>query len=541
MLEWLQHPDRFLLDSPAARLFLIIALGYFLGELKLFGQFRLGVVAVLFVGLGFGAFQQQWLLPSEFQTLGLILFLYCFGLASGPGFVRAFRKTGLQWNLCLLVGIMTPFLLTWYWIPRSGLDRELIIGVFCGSLTNTPALGAVTESLERAGNHQAALQSVVGYGIAYPMGILVTLILLTFRSWKQSSAVERLADRPHPISGVTFRVEHLRPDGTPWDTDSLAAETGRLLTRYQLLNEPVQLVTKNTLLPIGSLIVAVIKDSHEAAFTQKVGPRAATQIQNNFEAFEVHRYFLTNPALAGKSIGELNLESQGALVTRVRRADIDLSVREQTILQLGDRVRVLSYKEQEPKIRELFGNSVQSMSEAGFLTFAVGIILGLVLGQIPIPVPGVSEPLRLGAAGGPLVAGLVLGAIGRSGPMLWNLPITTNLALRHFGILLFLACVGLKAGAGLLPALKENAPPLILAAIVLPLAGHLTLWLTARIAGIRTAATILGLSAGFQTQPAALAFAEERTDQGPLHLAYATVYPLALVCKILLAQILLLG
>jgi putative transport protein len=236
-----------------------------------------------------------------------------------------------------------------------------------------------------------------------------------------------------------------------------------------------------------------------------------------------------------KPVGELGLEKLGAVVTRLRRGDIDLPVTHDTRLQLGDRVQVISYKDRERAVREFFGNSLTVFTETGYFSFAVGIILGLVLGQIPIPIPGLSQPVRLGVAGGPLVVALILGSRGRTGPFIWSIPAEVNLTLRHLGILFFLAAVGVKAGHGLLTHLQTDGWTILAVSVAVIATAHLALLAVLRFFGQRELATLLGVVSALQTQPAVLTKAPSR----PLNTAYAATYPLAMILKIILAQVLL--
>jgi putative transport protein len=243
-------------------------------------------------------------------------------------------------------------------------------------------------------------------------------------------------------------------------------------------------------------------------------------------------------SIVERPLGELGLAKLGAVVSRLRRGDVDLPVDDQTLLHLGDRVRVISYRDKESEVRKFFGNSVTVLTETGYFSFALGIIFGLILGQVPLPVPGLSEPVRLGLAGGPLVVALILGSLGRTGPFVWSIPNEVNLTLRHLGILFFLAAVGVKAGRGLLAVLQTDGVVVVTLSVAILLLAHLPFLVALHLFKQRNLPTILGAVAGFQTQPAVLTFAATKVPNGPLNTAYATVYPLAMILKIILAQLL---
>ncbi|MCI0628987.1 MAG: transporter, partial [Acidobacteria bacterium] len=325
-----------------------------------------------------------------------------------------------------------------------------------------------------------------------------------------------------------------------WRASDVMGQTGLVLTRFRLPSGKSRLIEDDTPLPPGTLVVVVGNEAQREAGVKLLGRVSSEPLEANLGGFEVHRYFVSNPNLAGKTLGEFGaeLDKLGAVVSRIRRGDVDLVADDDTVLQFGDRVKVVSYRQTEAAVRKFFGNSLQGLSETGYFSFAVGIILGLMLGRIPWPVPGLEEPVRLGVAGGPLVMALILGSRGRTGPFIWQMPFSTNLTLRHLGILLFLAAAGVKAGGGLVAVLKHDGLFLIGFGVALTVSCHLLLWwLLSR--QNQQLPQVFGISSAVQTQPAALTFAAARVPHGPLNLAYATVYPLAMILKVVLAQLLL--
>lgn len=533
MHEWL-------LNSPIVRLFVIIALGYLVGEIKFPGGFRLGVAGVLFVGLACGAVSPGMELPAEVQTLGLVLFVYCIGLQAAPGFFKSFKRDGLALNLSVLAGLMLALLCAYLALRWSGRAAPLITGVFCGALTSTPALGAVTESIINGGGTAAdASLAVVGYGVAYPVAIVLVLLLaqaLSVRTRSNEPADTSVSPIP---TALTIAVEALGPDGQPWLADIVQRQTGVVLSRQRNPNGRIELVADATALSPGGFVVAVGNPEQLKSAIALLGRVSPTSLQQELNGFDVHRYFVSKPQAVEKPVGELGLEKLGAVVTRLRRGDIDLPVTHDTRLQLGDRVQVISYKDRERAVREFFGNSLTVFTETGYFSFTVGIILGLILGQIPIPVPGLSQPVRLGVAGGPLVVALILGSRGRTGPFIWSIPAEVNLTLRHLGILFFLAAVGVKAGHGLLTHLQTDGWTILAVSVAVIATAHLTLLAVLRFFGQRELATLLGVVSALQTQPAVLTFSATKAPSGPLNTAYAATYPLAMILKIILAQVLI--
>lgn len=525
--QWLE-------SSVLLRLFLIIALGYLLGDVRWPGRFRLGVAAVLFVGLAFGAWSPALRVPEELQALGLVLFVYCVGLQAAAGFFGALRRDGLALNLAMVGALLAVFAACWALARLGVVPPALASGLFCGALTNTAALGAATEAATRAAWSVADRDLLVlGYGVAYPLAILVVLLLIQLRSARAHRAEPRAPDEG-PLSTT---IEVLRP-----------VCAGEVMTRHAIVftrgrwpDGTMRLLRPDSALDPGVLVVAVGTRARLLAAATEIGRESSTLLHEDRSGYEIRRYLVSNRALVGRTLAEIGVEAAGGVISRVRRGDIELPVTGATVLQLGDRVRVVSTQARQPELAKFFGDSLTVASEMGYLSFAVGIVAGLALGQIPVPLPGLDSPLRLGTAGGALVAALVLGRLGRTGPFIWQLTYGANLSLRQLGLLLFLATVGLKAGGGLVALLQADGWRLLALAVGLTTGGHLLLLAFLWLAGRRTTPAMLGVMCGFQTQPAALSLAAARTEVGALNTAYATVYPLSLVAKIILAQVLLLA
>ena len=530
-MDWLHD---LLAHSALLRLFLVIAIGYLLGEIKLPGNFRFGIAAVLFVGLALGTWDPQFGVPEEIGNVGLVLFVYCVGLEVAPGFLRTFKRDGLFALFATLISLGAAATLTWgaiHWLEKPA---ALMWGAFCGSLTNTPALASVTDTLRQTGAApgQASL-AVVGYGITYPFAVVALLLLMHQSLRRQPSEGEAASGAAVWIPPAFIRVD----SDKGWTVREIQQETGVILSRiYEPAGSHRLLEESDCLLP-GARVVAIGSRESIAQATERLGTRLPEAPE--MDGFEVHRYFLSNPAIAGRALGDLALKQIGAVVSRIRRGDVDLPVHPDTVMHLGDRVKVVSYPDTEAKVRRLFGNSLKLLGETGYLTFCIGIVLGLLVGMIPIHVPGLATPIKLGAAGGPLVAALLLGTVGRTGNFVWNLPYAANQTLKQFGLLLFLAAVGLKAGGSLVAALEQDGWFLAGFAIVTLLATHLTLWLLLAGRGEREPAVFCGQSSGLQTQPAALAFAMARAPGLTVTTAYATIFPIASIAKIVIAQLLM--
>ncbi|MBX7120108.1 MAG: transporter [Gemmatimonadaceae bacterium] len=534
-----------LASSPLLLLFLIAAIGYPLGRLRL-GRTQLGVSAVLFTGLAFGAADPALRLPDTVAQLGLVLFVYTVGLASGPAFFDALRRKGLGTAALvagLLLGAASLTVLLGRWL---GLSAGLTAGLFTGALTNTPALAAVLDYLAHAAGGAPDLATgeapVVGYSIAYPGGVLgmIAAIAVAQRLWRVDYAAEARALRALgatavPLVSRTLRVTRAGPDGRSLADDARVPPV-RLarLQRGARITVPIP----GERLRDGDLVSVVGTAEDLEALAAMLGEPVAGALADDRTVLDFRRIFVSHPRVLARRLGDLLMEVRfGATVTRVRRGDQDFLASDETILQPGDRLRVVAPRKRLAEVAEFLGDSYRHLSEVDILTFSLGLVAGLALGLLPIPLPG-DGAFRLGVAGGPLLVALLLSALDRTGPLVWNLPYGANLTLRQFGLVLFLAAIGTRAGGAFLGTLTSRGGLALLGAgAAITLATALaTLWIGHRI--LRVPLSLLsGMLAGLQTNPAVLGFASEQSRSDVPTIGYATVYPLATVLKILLAQL----
>jgi len=531
---------RLLSQNPLLLLFLVAALGYPLGRLRLRGG-QLGVAAVLFVGLGAGALSPRLALPEIVYQLGLAVFVYTVGLSSGPAFVASLRRDGLR-HSALALGVLAGAAGLAIAASRLlGLGPALGAGLFAGALTNTPALAGALESL-KLGDPARAVEPVVAYSIAYPMGVIgvVLAIRLGLRLWKPDLQAEaqRLAELGagnEPLEKATIAVLH---DLGPITAEELLRGM-RLRVIFGRLRRAgkLALCTADTRFGPGDLVVAVGTAPELARAAQRLGEPSAEAIDQDRSEFDFRRIFVSNAEVAGRPLRELSIGGRfGAVVTRVKRGDVDLLPHDEMRLELGDRVRVLAPLKALPAVTTFFGDSYRAVSEVDVLTFGLGLALGLLLGILPIPLPG-GHWASLGFAGGPLVVALVLGTVERTGPMVWSLPYSANLTLRQIGLVLFLVGIGTRAGNGFLATFASSSGLVLFAAgAAITFAVALaTLWLGHRVLGVPMR-LMLGMVAGVHTQPAVLGWALEQTGDEIPNLGYASVYPAATIAKILLVH-----
>lgn len=527
-----------LVEQPLVLLFGVLALGFAAGRVKI-GGVSLGVAAVLFVGLAAGAMDPRLQLPEIVQRFGLVLFVYTVGVASGPGFFASFRRRGLR-DASFAMGMLAfSALVVVLAFKVFGFSAARAGGLFAGALTNTPALAGVIERLRDVaqGDEKLLADPVVAYSLAYPMGVLGIIIVLAMarERWKKELA---LSKRGNTLDVHSVRV--LDPAACTMPLNKLIKQRGwRAVFARRRRGAEMDVMHADQPLQVGDLVTIVATPDEIARIADEIGEPAEEQIELDRSDLDFRRIFVSDPATAGRPLRTLELMKRfGALVTRVRRGDLDLLPESNMTLELGDRVRVLAARSRMKEVAAFFGDSYRALAEVDVLSFGIGIAAGLLLGLIPIPLPG-GGSFQIGMAGGPLLVGLALGALGRSGPVVWQLPFSANLTLRQIGITLFLAGVGTRSGWVFSQALGDpGAIQLVLAGAVVTMSTTSVALLVGRKLLRIPPAKLFGMVTGIHTQPAALAFATETAgDDGP-NAGYAAVFPFATIAKILLAQLL---
>jgi len=533
-----------LAENPILTLFVVIGLGYLLGEISVFG-FRFGVVSVLFVGLAVGSLSLSISVPEVIPTLGLIIFIYTIGIQSGPEFFESLRRRGYRDSVFALAVVVLGAGVTLLVSRPAHLTRARAAGLYTGAMTNTPALAAARELLRERGLsaglspeqiRAASDGPVVGYSIAYPIGVIGVLVSFAVlrRLWK--------APMEPPTEGVDIRArdfavmnpavigrtveEVLRPHRDP----------GFVVSRIQH-GAASDIVRGDTRLDRGDIVVAVGDDDGLLRAEQIFGQPVEAHIELDRSQLDFRRVFVSRQEIVGKRIRELDLErSMSATITRLRRGDVDFIPGRETRLELGDRVRVLTHRENFSAVSQFFGDSIRGAAEADFGSVALGMVLGVLVGLAPIPLPGGS--VRLGFAGGPLLVALILGKLEHTGRITWTMPLNSKLTLRQIGLLFFLAGVGIRAGYSLSQALRQNGLAMLLAGAVVTMAVTLVSLLVGYKLLKIPFASLMGLVSGIQTQPACLAYATREAGSDAPNISYAAVYPVAMIAKIILAQLL---
>ncbi|MBZ5656186.1 MAG: transporter [Acidobacteriia bacterium] len=533
-----------LADSPILTLFLVIGLGYLLGQISFFG-FRLGVAGVLFSGLAVGALGPTIALPEAIPNLGLIIFVYTVGIETGPAFWRSFRQHGYRHTVVCAIVLVFAFAVTFGMGAALHLSKPRTAGLYTGALTNTPALAAVRERLRDRGRahhlsedqiRDLSSEPVVAYSISYPLGVIGVLLCIQIarRFWFHNfqPAEEQPEIHVHNFAVTNGAVAGL----SVGELMQMHRNSGFVISRIQHAGR-VNLAQPETVLAEGDVVAIVGDDKSSERARLIFGEPIDAHLEEDRSQLDFRRVFVSNKEVVGRPIGKLDLDRLSATITRVRRGDVDVVPDPETRLEFGDRIRVLTRRENFAAVSKLFGDSIRGTAETDFGSVALGMVLGVMAGMLPIPLPG-GVTVRLGLAGGPLVVALILGRIERTGGIAWVMPISANLTLRQIGLLLFLAGVGTKAGFAFVQTMRSNGAQMLVAgALVTFSTTLLTLLVGYKLLKIPPD-SILGFVAGVQTQPACLAFASNLTKSENTNIAYASIYPAAMIVKIILAQLL---
>jgi putative transport protein len=530
---------------PILTLFLAIGLGYLVGEASIFG-FRFGVAGVLFVGLAIGALDRSVALPEVIPTLGLIIFVYTIGIQSGPALAAVFRDRGYRHTLLALGVLLFGAVLTVALSYSFSIPGPRAAGLFCGALTSTPALAAARETVhdvalrsgipeERA--RAEADQPVASYSISYPLGVIGVILCFQLfgRFWRKET--QPLEEAPE----IVVRNFVVRNPGVAGrsigEVLRVHKDYGFVVSRIQH-DGKIEIATSDSRLEFGDMLAVVGDEEALERAVQIFGEPSSAHIEFDRSELDHRRVYVSAKEVVGTRIRDLDLQNRlHATITRLRRGDVDIVPAPDTRLEYGDQIRVLTNRERFVEVSKFFGDSVRGMSETDFGSVAIGMVLGVLLGMLPIPLPG-GNSIRLGLAGGPLLMALALGKLERTGRITWAIPVNANFTLRQIGLLLFLAGVGTRAGFDFVQTLRSSGPQLLLAGALITFSVTLaTMLIGYKLLKIPFDA-LTGIVSGVQTQSACLAFATSHTRSDAPNIAYAGMYPVATIAKIILAQIL---
>ncbi|MEI6825948.1 MAG: TrkA C-terminal domain-containing protein [Desulfuromonadales bacterium] len=515
-----------MLSNPLLLVCLAISCGAMLGSISI-KKVSLGVAGVLFAGIIWGYIEPGVKPPDALATFGLALFVYAIGLSSSDFLFETFSGGGWRYLFIPPVAIGSAIVVDLIAAPLLNIPASTAAGVFAGALTNTPSLAAATTALG-----ERAAEATLGYAFAYPLGVLIPILLLSVPFRKEKH------DAGDKLSDIAIMLANVREPG-----EAIAG----LLERYALQVRFARCIRGTEQFAISGhsvvrngdivTVVGLLSDLKDAA--EKLGTEYSGDVLKDRSRLDVRRIFASSPHVCGKTLGKIGIfRTYEGIVTRVRRGDRDFIPNAETTIMPGDRLRVVAPPENLSAISEFIGDSYHEASEFNVLTFGLGLAMGIALGTIDISLPMGIGTFEVGPVAGCLIVALALGALGRTGPLTWYLPYGASMSLRQLGLVVFLACAGIKAG-GLLHSAPLNISALILGAGITTVSCLVTIVMARLIAG-KSWPFIGGILAGVQTQPAVLGFAVGRCGNERVEAGYAETYPLSMLVKIIFVQLFLL-
>lgn len=525
--------------------------GLSLGRIGVRGV-SLGIAGVLFSGIAVGHFKPG-LDHGTLQFVrefGLILFVYAIGMQVGPGFFASLRRQGLSLNLVALCVVLMGVGVTLALHYGAGIPGTAAVGLFSGATTNTPSLAAAQQALNdlSAVSTEARKLPALGYAIAYPFGVMgIILAMLVLRSFfrvklDQEAEAFKLAHQAGPRGVQTMNIEitQARLNGTPLCNLPGLANSSIVISRIQQKRLP-ELARPEILVEVGDILLVVGPSGEVARFCEGLGREVKTDIRFLPSAVTTKPMVVTKREVLGRTLAELDLRRRlGVTITRVRRTDIEFVPAGDFAVQFGDALMAVGSEEDLKKVAAELGDSPHALDHPQLIPLFVGVALGVLLGCVPIPVPGLPVPVKLGLAGGPLLVAIVFSRLRQIGPLVWFLPLSANYLLREMGIVLFLACVGLGAGDRFVETLLNGGFYWMGCAAAITLLPILAAGSFARWVLRLNFLTICGVLAGSMTDPPALAFASTASGSDAPSIAYSTVYPLTMVLRVLAAQLMVL-
>lgn len=532
---------------------LVIALGHILAKIRIKG-ISLGVTWILFVGIFLGHFHVTLddRLLSFLKEFGLILFVYSIGIQVGPGFFSAFKSGGLKLNLIALGSIALSVIITVIIHFATKLPISTMAGILCGAVTNTPGLGAAQQAYTDV-THAAAPGIAMGYAVAYPLGVvgaILSLLLLRYLTHVDPKKEEAEAESSLgsgtqlDVKHVTIAVKNMSVDGKTIRQITPLINRKFVISRIRHHEgHEIELVDSETVLHKDDKLLVIAETQDIPAISTFIGEVYDDLDWEHLTKNLISRQILiTKQELQGKTLGELNIRKNfEASITRVNRSGLDLVAAPDLRLQIGDRVTIVGSELAISQAEKILGNSLKRLNQPNLIPVFVGIVLGCILGSIPIPLPGIPYPVKLGLAGGPLIVSILISRFGPDFKIVTYATASANLMLREVGISIFLACVGLGAGADFVRTIVEqNGFVWIAYGALITIVPLVVMGLVGKFAFHVNYYTIIGVLSGANTNPPALAFSSEQAACDAPAVGYATVYPLSMFMRVISAQLLIL-
>lgn len=521
-----------LLSNSYFALFLIVAIGFILGRIKIFGL-SLDVSAVIFVALVFGHYGV--IIPEDFQYLGLVLFIFTIGIQAGPGFFESFKKEGRQLATFATLLIVIASGITVIIISVFNVDKNIAVGLLTGSLTSTPGLAAAID-------YTGSPLSSIGYGVGYPFGVIGVILFIRFLPKILRTSIKKSEEEYNSKLKEEF-PEVIRRNFVVENENVFEKSIGELRIRFMTKAVVSRVVhagkaiipTPDLVLHKGDLIKAVGTEEALQNVELLIGPVTEEEIPLD-PKYDVRSVLVTNKEVVNKTIGQINLlHTYSATITRIRRSGINISPSPNSKLQFGDKLVIASSKANMEMVAKIFGNDQKRLSDTDILPVALGIILGVLVGKISINLGSFS--FSAGLTGGVLIVALVLSRIGKTGPILWTMTGAANQLIRQFGLILFLAAIGTGAGAKIVETFNEYGIELFLYGAVITIVPMVIAGLAGKFLFKMNILSLLGAISGSMTSTPGLAAADSMTDSNAHSIAYATVYPVAMVLLIVFVQL----
>lgn len=535
---------------------IVIAVGVYLGKIKI-GGISLGVTFVLFAGIVAGhiGFTAPANILGFIQDFGLILFVFCIGLQVGPGFFESFRKGGITLN-CLataiiLLNIGVMFGCYYLFFDTSNHNNlPMMVGTLNGAITNTPGLGAANEALNSVFTKGDIPQIASGYACAYPLGVLgiigatiaIKYICRIHLGKEEEQLNEEEAENPH----AKPHQMHLQVTNSYLSGRTLLQVRDFLNRDFvcsRILHDGhVSIPNKDTVFQIDDQIFVTCAEADAEAIIAFIGPQIQVAWEQQDQPMVSKRILITRSSVNGKTLGQMHFSSvYGVNVTRITRQGMDLFASRNLAMQVGDRLMVVGPEDAVNHAADAMGNSIKRLETPNIATIFVGIIIGILFGSIPIIIPGMPTPLKLGIAGGPLIIAILIGRYGYKVHLVTYTTTSANMMLREIGLVLFLASVGIKAGAGFWETVvRGDGMKYVYTGFLITVIPILIVGVIARMKYKFNYFTIMGLIAGTCTDPPALAYANGTCSKDAPAIGYSTVYPLSMFLRILTAQLIIL-
>ncbi len=555
--QWLK--DLFTATDSVAHIALlyavVIAVGVYLGKIKI-GGISLGVTFVLFAGIvaGHVGFTAPTPILTFIQDFGLILFVFMIGMQVGPGFFESFGTAGIKLNALAATGILLNILVMFacyfvFFDTSVVTNLPMMVGTLYGAVTNTPGLGAANEALQSVFPNGAP-QIASAYACAYPLGVLGIIGATILIRYICKVQLEKEEESLNAAEGVKANQ---KPHKMHLEVTNTYLEGKTLLQVHDFLNRDfvcsrilheghVSIPNRNTVFHQGDQLYIVCTEADAEAIIAFIGPVIKVDWEQQDQPFVSKRVLVTNPSINGKSLASMHFSSvYNVNVTRVTRQGMDIFASPTLPLQVGDRIMVVGPEDAVDRVANKMGNSIRRLDAPNIATIFVGIIIGIIFGSLPIAIPGMPVPMKLGIAGGPLIIAILIGRYGYKIHLVTYTTTSANMMLREIGLVLFLASVGIKAGAGFFETVVEGDGLLyVLTGFLITVIPILIVGPIARLKFKFNYFTIMGMIAGTYTDPPALAYANSVCSKEAPALGYSTVYPLSMFLRIFTAQIVVL-